>query len=472
LVKVNRDFVILLFGRLLQIGITLISLRVSTSLLPESELGLVYFIAALQTFFALFFIAPVGQYFNRQTNSWFLAGILKKCLFNQLLYVLFIATLSFFLLSLVSGLGVFDLSLYLILTVSCLVFSQSANQTIIPMFNMIENRAAFVLFSLITATLSAVFSCVLLLYWHQTALSWLMGIILGNMVVNIFSLWWLKYNIKESVSTAPKNNISNILSFSLPIALSTFFMWFLASGYRILIENTYGLSFLAILGVGLAVSGQLFAIVESLLTQYLTPSLYRKVYDASKDNRLLHINKYIEIVIPIYISLAIFLTFAVEYIFPFLVAEKYHSSYIFAIYAVWIELFRVLTNAFAITAQVEKKTSNTVSPYVFGAVILFSLLSINYYLKLDAEVMYLLIIANAIVLTFMMFKMYLLQKVSFPLKNTVVMAASIVPSILFFTMVDISHAASVNSFILLLVGGLICLLGFSFSFRALIHDKN
>lgn len=463
--RVYRDFILLLFGRLLQIAITLFTLRISTSIMNESELGLSYLMIAIQTFFALFLINPVGQYFNRQTNSWFISGALNSCLLNQSLYVFFISMISFVSLIIARVFGVLDLSISLILIISALVFSQSLNQTIIPMLNMIGRRYAFVFFNLFTALLCAACSFTLLLYWSNNASSWLMGIVVGCMVANACALLWVRGNVKLVKSTGVNvdRNIRKILLFALPIAFSTLFMWFLGSGYRVLVDNYYGLEFLAVLGVGVAVSSQIFSVIESLLSQYLIPSLYRNVDNVSKDLRLKFLNQYISTVIPIYVSLAIFLTFSIEYIFSFLVAEKYYSSYMFAVYAVWVELFRVLTNVFSITGQIEKVTSRTILPYVAGAVFLASIFTLNYYLKLEMDVMHLLIASNAIVLVYMGVKMNSLQRFSLPIKNISIFGISATPSVLFFMWANIPQVASIKSFILLCIGALIYLLGFMFS---------
>ncbi|MDE1234347.1 lipopolysaccharide biosynthesis protein [Vibrio aestuarianus] len=470
--NVNRDFMALLFGRLLQIVITLFTLRVSTTILPEEELGTVYFVVAIQAFFVLSFISPIGQYFTRQTNCWFVGGVLRKNLFKYSLYLLLIAVVAFLLLSLTRLLGITDLSFDLILIISCLIFSQSANQTIVPLFNMIEHRYAFVTFNLMTALLSAIFSFLLLIYWSETSISWLLGIVLGNMTVTGISVWWMKNNIHQNNNARePKNNnVSEVVSFALPIAFSTFFMWFLASGYRVLIEHAYGLAFLATLGVGLAVSCQIFSIVESLLMQYFVPALYRNIGGVCKDTRLKFINQYISTVIPIYFSLAIFLTFAIEYIFPFLVAEKYYTSYMIAVYGVWVELFRVLTNAFAITGQIEKVTSRTVLPYIIGSTVLASTLSLNYYLKLEINVMFLLIASNALVLIYMVVKMNSLQRVSLPIKNISILGVSAIPAVFFLIWGNITQEASINSLLLLCIGVVIYFLGFVFSFGKLKND--
>ena len=51
MLKINNNFKVLLAGRLLQIVITLCALRISTTILPQIELGFVYYIITVQSFF-------------------------------------------------------------------------------------------------------------------------------------------------------------------------------------------------------------------------------------------------------------------------------------------------------------------------------------------------------------------------------------------------------------------------------------
>jgi O-antigen/teichoic acid export membrane protein len=459
--RIDRDFIVLLSGRLLQILITLFSLRISTTIMPESELGLVYFIIALQNFFVLFLISPVGQYFNRQTSMWFFSGILKRCLFNHSVYIFLIATFSFVFLVISKLIGFLELSLYLISVTSFLVFIQSLNQTIIPMLNMIEKRYAFVFFNLFTTVFCTAFSFFLIVYWSSTALSWLLGIALGCGVSSIITYIWLRRYVELDSSPRENNihNIKNIAKFALPIAFSTVLMWFINSGYRIFIEDSFGLEYLAILGVGLAVSSQIISAVESLVAQYLIPVLYRNITDANYNERTVFINQYISSAFPIYISLAIFLTFSIENIYPYLVSNKYHSFYMIAIYGVWIELFRVLTNVVSIVSQIEKKTSKTVLPYVVGTFFLALSLALNNYYDNYFDVMYFLIISSLIVFLVMAFRMYTLQNFSYPISKFLLVVFSVLPCALYFSCLSSSIDVSISGFFLLSIGVGIYLLG-------------
>lgn len=453
--NIDKSFIILLFGRLLQILITLFALRVSTTVLPESELGLVYFIVALQNFFVLFLISPVGQFFNRQTSLWFYSGVLKQCFFNHLVYMFFIAILSFIFIASIISVGFLELSLYLILLTSFLVFIQSLNQTIIPMLNMIEKRYAFVFFNLLTTVLCTVFSFLLVVYWSSTALGWLLGVAIGCLLTSLATYIWLNKYVKleSSYKYYDTHSLREVTKFALPIAFSTVLMWFLNSGYRVFIEGSFGLEYLALLGVGLAVSNQIFSAVESLATQYLMPILYRNIKDANESERLEYINDYVSWTFPIYISLAIFLSFSIEYIYPYLVSNKYHSAYIFAIYGVWIELFRVLTNVVSIIGQVEKKTSKIVLPYIFGVVFLIFFLVLIVFFDENFNVMYALVFSSAIVFLTMTIRMYAVQNFIYPVRKFFFLFLSVVPSVLYFSFLGEYIDFSIVGFFFLAVGG-------------------
>jgi len=468
----SNAFIVLLLGRFLQIFITLCSLRISTTILPQSELGAVYYIIAIQSFFTLFLISPVGQYFNRQTSKWFVDGVIYSAYRKQFQYILFVTLLSIFAMASIVFAGVTLLTYPLLLITSALILTQSINQTLIPMINMLEKRVAFVVFNLLTAFISILSSYLLIVFYSASALSWVAGIILGNGIVTFIATIWFKKRNQIVTNKKIKLKFDELCKFSVPIAIATAFMWFLSSGYRITVEAFYGLNFIAFLGVGLSVSSQVFTITESLLTQYLIPGLFKNVENANKEKRQKLINNYLATVVPLYVSLALFLTFSVQYLFPFVVGEQYYSAYNFAIYGAWIELSRVLTNAFSIVSQVEKKTMKFIMPYMLGAMLLFVTLLLNNVLKLDGQVQSLLFISNFVVFLVMYFSMkkYLLFKI--PFKEIFVTSLMVLPSILYFILVDFHTSLSVEHFFMYLCGGIIYLTCSSFAFVALYKKRS
>ena len=68
--KANKDIVILVFGKVLQIIIALLAVRLLTTFLSESEVGSYYLLLTLLTLFNFAFLNPVGQYYNRYVLYW------------------------------------------------------------------------------------------------------------------------------------------------------------------------------------------------------------------------------------------------------------------------------------------------------------------------------------------------------------------------------------------------------------------
>ena len=299
-------------------------------------------------------------------------------------------------------------------------------------------------------------------YFSPTALSWLTGLVIGNGFVVILATFGFRAKYLVETSKRLPLDFNEIRKFCFPIAIATIFMWFLNSGYRMIVEKMYGLEFLAFLGVGLAVSSQVFAIAESLLTQYFIPELYKNSENSTKEKRTDLVNSYFYTVIPLYVSLALFLTFSVKYLFPFVIGEQYYDAYIFAIYGAWIELGRVLVNTFAVVSQVEKKTVKFILPYALGAIYLSVGLFLKSWLQFGIQIQTILVGSSIVVLVSMYISMrsYLLFRI--PFKRILLSIGMTLPAIGYFVVFDFYVALSISNFIMCFFGGGLYLVGLFF----------
>ena len=107
--------------------------------------------------------------------------------------------------------------------------------------------------------------------------------------------------------------------------------------------------------------------------------------DADREQRSKAWNVIAGQMVPIYI-LATFFTLAMsEVLINILVDSKFHDSYIYTMFGVLIEFFRVMTNLLNNVSQSEYKTTATIKPYLLGFVVSVGLLSFidvgsNYFL--------------------------------------------------------------------------------------------
>jgi len=451
---VRKSFILLMAGRLLQIIATLVSLRLATTLLPQVELGKMYYIFSIQTLFAMFLINPVGQYFNRQINSWNDSGVLFQSLLRQVTYIFLVSAISLLVMVALSASGFVSVSLELSILISLLVFSQSLNQTVIYTLNMLGFRPSFVILSLLTAFSVVAFSYIGVTFCSLTVFGWISGIIAGNFIFAIVAVFYLRGKCNPvRAGAAPSEGVNKILKFCLPIALATVFIWGLNPGYRLLVEKYYGLEYLAMLAVGLAIANQIFSTAESLITQLLIPPLYKSIESKNSAGRLLVINKYFSQVIPLYVSIALFCTFTVEYLLPFLVADEYHDVYRYSIYGCWIELFRVLGNVFSVISQVQKRTTLLILPYCIGSV----LFGVSFYVSevygWKWDVLHLLFGANFLTCAILAFIMRAEMKFTISMRSLFIIVLSTLPSVIFFNVVGAQREVSPQTVIYLMVGG-------------------
>ena len=292
----NKDFLTIFIGKLLQIIIMVATIKVSTMLLSPAQMGNIYIFLTIQTFFVLTFISPIGQYINRKTHIWDNQNSIIDNLFLFTIYILVITSLS-----LVIGIVLHEifyisngivLANFLLLLSGFILFF-TLNQTIIPMINMLHYRISFTVLTISTSLGILIFGYLFVNIYDYGAVSWLYGILISNIIFTVVGYYTLKGSVRSKFSglkfnlqKISKNKINNILKVVLPISFATLFMWIQNSGYRIIIEQNISLEFLGYLGVGLAVSAQIASMLESIVSQYLNPIYYKKITEQSYEERI------------------------------------------------------------------------------------------------------------------------------------------------------------------------------------------
>lgn len=446
----QHDFVVIVMGKIALIALSILTIKLSTKLLPPDVMGQLYIFTTIYTFFVLFLISPVGQYVNRYTHKWQSEKVLHNRLLRHFLYMLvvscFAALVSVLLYRLgwTAGLSVFNLSLL----VGLFVFVLSANQTVVPLLNMLNYRIVFTVFSFLTNALALLLSFAFIINIHTSLIYWLLGILLANVIVLLLA--WLFLYKKELASqdvlssySLNKNGILSAIKFSAPVAIAMAFMWAQNTGYRMSIESLRNAHYLGLLGVGLMLATQLSSVVETILMQYLHPIFYKRIQSDKYDERLAAVNFYIGISIPVYLSLALFLTYSIDYIFPILIDEQYSDGVVYCLFGVWIEFFRMVTNSISNIAHAETKMKSYMFPYMFGATATNILV---YYAAIsDSEIDLVplaLLSGSAFTMLCMMFYMKKIMQFSIDFKFILLSAGLVLPSVLCIN--TVSFPAVVN----------------------------
>ncbi|WP_419737154.1 oligosaccharide flippase family protein [Pseudomonas sp. COR18] len=375
--SLDRNFFSLALGRVLQVVVMLASIKMSTTFLSTSEVGNLYIIVTLTGFFGLFLINPVGQYVNRKTHEWYASGVVLNKLIVYFMYVLLATLLSLVLVLVLPLVGVARSMNYILLAlaVPLFVFFNTWNQTVIPMINLLGRHVVFSVLTVFSSFFALIFSSILVLLGHVSAVFWIFGQTLGIGLLAIVGMVYFfkkierRFDLKAVVEDFRLKNIKTISLFSLPLALSVLFLWMQGQSYRLLIENYISLEFLGFFGVGMSIATSISSSFESIVMQWLYPALYRNMSDEKNFGTVL--SKMASVLLPVYFFLAVFVSFLAVYLVEILVGSEYSRSSMFVVFGIWVEFFRMSANLLSMAAHSKMDTRSLFFPYAVGGVGVF-----------------------------------------------------------------------------------------------------
>jgi len=369
---------IVLIGRVFQIVLALVSVRIYTNILSTVEVGNLYLINSIVGLFALTMINPVGMYINRKLHKWADDKTVINYFFIFNFYLIFLSVLSLLLVYVLnksfgvgSGIDLKLLSLFIMLN----VYFNTWNQTIIPSLNMLNHRRSFVAFTLLTLTLGLVFSVILVKAINLSAVLWLSGQLIAQVVMTLGAFVYFKkvtkaaFDFDFTKSLVTRGNLGYLATFAIPLGITTFFMWIQNQSYRMIIEKYIGLEFLGMIGVGMGVAASIAGTVESLAQQVYYPVYYSEINTPDPVKRALAWNKMAQLTIPVYVSLTLLVSCLAPYLVKILVNEKFSQAYIFVIYGSWVEMFRMTTNILSGVAHSELHTKSLIKAYFVGGLV-------------------------------------------------------------------------------------------------------
>lgn len=363
-------------GRLATALLGLLTIRAVTTFLTPEQYGQLAMLLVVQTFCGLLLVNPVGMHINRHTHEWWDDGSLMSRLRTYKYYILAV--------SLIGGLAAVAVSAHLsmmqiaviVMVMILMVNSGTWNATWIPLLNMVGQRGAAVGWSLVTGVVGLLVSVLLCAVW-PIATAWFAGQAIGMAFGAIGAGRVLRERTLEKKNTAslPLLDRKTIITYCLPLALGTGFMWLQLSGYRLLVEHYWGLSLLGFLAVGLLLAGQIWSLTESLAQQFLNPLFYRRIAQSDSNASSAALSDLMNVLVPVYFVLAGMTFLGAPYLIRLLTAPQYADAEIFMRLGVGIEFCRVVANLLSNAAHVTKNTRAIIFPYALGAVVLFAMLA-------------------------------------------------------------------------------------------------
>jgi O-antigen/teichoic acid export membrane protein len=368
---------VIAFGRVATILLSLATVKIFTSLLDVKEVGKIYYLNSLMLFFGLIFMNPVGMYINRKLHNWHKEGNIANNFAVYGLYSLGVAVLASALLYIVdvflhiSGTVGYEYIIWLL--VASIMFS-NIQAMIVNSLNILEASIAFVLFNVLSLATGLLFSVMLSMIIEPSAIMWLYGQVISQALFAVLVYFFTRMRFSEQLNVAvmtsciTRENMVRVATYVMPLVVTTFLLWMQNQSYRILVERMTGLEFLACLGLGFSISSNVASAVESIVHQVYMPEFYREITDCTKDERAAACNRMLNITIPVYFSLTLFVSCLAPFLVSVLTHSRFQDTFWYVICGAWLELFRMISGVLSTAAYSEMQTSYLIKAYFVGAV--------------------------------------------------------------------------------------------------------
>lgn len=373
--KIDKNIIVLSFGRFVQAILAILSLRLLTELLPQTQVGQQYLINTIILWFSMVLINPVGMYINRHLHEWKASGELIYYIKQMNKYFLGISIVSvpiIFSLKQLALINALDIQLWIYIYFFTYIFFSTWFQTLTSLFNIFNEQKIFISLSIVSQLAGLLCAFAAIKIYDAQAIYWLMGLLVGQIISLIIgSIFVYKYYYLSQKNEPKKNSFftKQTLHFCYPVALTTLFMWFNSQGYRLLVQHELGLETLAYLGVALGLAASVSSIIESISTQFYFPTFYKSLIDSDAQARSKNWNHLWERSLSIYIPFCFLTITSSQFLIRALTAAKFHHIAGLVVLGAFIEVLRQFSNILYLVAHGEKKTKQTIKPYLIGAIV-------------------------------------------------------------------------------------------------------
>lgn len=396
----NKDILSLAIGNFFRIALVIVYSRVMTFFLEYQELSKFYLAFSIYTFFSFIIIGSLGNYINRKTIEWVNQDSLKSALlqlfWSFLLPLTAIASIAVFIYSYIMYQSI-NYSFILCALVSSLLLFKTSNETIYPIFNILNKNRTYIFYLILFNLLNLLLSTIFVTVFEPKFQYWMTGLIFSNLIVGFFA--WMSLTSELKVSKKINIDFNELVSFSKNILIGHVLIWFLTDGFRFIAENKIDSYSLGVLLLGLMVATQIFSIIENFLGQVLYPKYLSEISDKDYKQRSKAFNNYFNIILPTILIVALLASVISSEILIVLVDSSKINESLISVFRVgiWIEFFRIIINSLKNIAMSEYRTAKIITPYLIGC--LFFLAGILFYFNIDLFSISVLLLFSYLIIT-------------------------------------------------------------------------
>ena len=275
---------VLTVGRVLQMVVQIISIRISTTLLSPGQLGSVSQITSMAGGFNQTLFSPVWLYIMRGFRDWQECGIILKNLARYLKYIIVVSFASMLCVALmqrifhvVNGISVVGLA---VLVGVNLLFSPIYAAGISGL-NLLYRRVAFIVFSNLASWIGLGLATILVIILsHQVY--WVVGQFFGiaiaatSFVLLVMHLRPLKG--KKVVECDSKEimpfNMRAVFLFGWPQLVTSIMWWIQSQSYRFVLDKIGVIADVGLFSMGCGLAAAPFILFNTLFGQFYEPVYY------------------------------------------------------------------------------------------------------------------------------------------------------------------------------------------------------
>lgn len=368
--------VITTLGRIGQILLTLLTMRIATTILPPAEMARIFLISSAVAFFAATLISPVGMFINRRLYAWNAKG--RVChYFNYFwFYLLIVSLIATGSMAMLEGVNLFtfhtDLIWLLFLIFGSLMIS-TMNLLIIPSLNLLGFRAWFVYLTLATTVMSLVMAIFIVILAKPKAEFWLVGLLLGQLLIGLAGGKIFYKHIQSPIPQedaaikVTNNHVKLMWKFAWPILISAVLIWAQTQSYRFLMGRSLGLVEVGLFVAGYGISAGLISAFESVFTTYLQPMFYKHISNENVIEQSKAWGEYAGAIFPSLMLVGLMIVATASELTRVMLGPEYWSSSKFVVWGVIAELARVASGVYGMVAHARMKTRLLLIPSLVGA---------------------------------------------------------------------------------------------------------
>jgi len=369
----------ILAGRVLQFLVGVAMVKTMTTLLPPTEVGKYSLASAAIAFFAMLFVNPVGMLINRKAHLWLSNGLIAPRLYIYSICLLILALITAPIIFLITGIfqiGAEEEQFKFVMVYTVSILFGTLVQTFIPTMNLLGKDKAFAVFSVGFALMNLACSYVVVWLNQPTALFWLTGLAISQIVFCLLSGWFffklfkLRSSLEQIVQAVPNaKQLQWAISFSAPVAITALLGWLHFQGYRFLISDSAGLQEFGLFAAGYGLAASLLAAVEQILGAWFQPRFYAQASSELVAEQRNAWVVYIDSILPIATLAACTIAISSINLVPLFLGPAFSNATPYVAVGVFAELGRIYLGAFMLRGHQLMKTNILISPTLIAVLV-------------------------------------------------------------------------------------------------------